>query len=220
VDSLVRSPEAIRVLVVDDHAAVRVGLRKTLGHDGIQVVGDAGDGSAALQALEATRPDVALVDMLLPLESGTEVTRLLLQKRPTLKVIAFSMREERWLVRAALDAGARGFVFKRSPQAHWSRAVRQVLAGQLYVDEPLEPTWDYEAPAPQLSAREAEVLRLLAQGLSRQEAAQRLQIGARTLETYRERGMHKLQLRTREDLMRFAIHAGWLSDGEEPHSSS
>jgi len=200
----------IRVLVVDDHPIVRAGLRSALVEEGIQVVADVSDGSAALAALDAVVPDVALVDMVLPLESGVDITKRLLSRQPRLKVIAFSLREEPALVRDALAAGAKGYISKRSASANFVQAIRQVAEGGSYVSCETYSSADSGAPDTPLSEREEAVLRALSRGKAREAVALELGITLRTLDTYKNRGMHKLQLRSRADLIRFASHAGWL----------
>lgn len=185
----------------------------------MEVVAEAADGRAAITVCREHQPDLALLDMYLPHANGVEVVKELVSELPSLKVVMYSMSEEPWLVREALAAGAKGYVFKSSAPDQLSKALLKVASGQVYVDSALtarhnKPGWRLDEPKPAaslLSKRELEVLQLLARGVPGKEAADALELSPRTLETYRARAMHKLQLRSRVDLMRFAVHSGWLS---------
>lgn len=185
----------------------------------MDIVAEAGDGRSAVDVCREHQPDLALLDMYLPHANGVEVVKELLLELPSLKVVMYSMSEEPWLVREALAAGAKGYVFKSSAADQLSKALLKVASGQVYVDSALtarhtKPGWRLDEPKPAaslLSKRELEVLQLLARGVPGKEAADALELSPRTLETYRARAMHKLQLRSRVDLMRFAVHSGWLS---------
>ncbi|RYZ07532.1 MAG: response regulator transcription factor [Myxococcales bacterium] len=211
------------VVIVDDHSCLRLGLRRTLElSPQLQVVGEAGDGEEALAVVRQLRPDLVVMDLSLPLLNGLEVMRRLRGELPAIKFVAYSLREEAWAAREALEAGAAAYVCKNSPPSELLRAVEQAaITDAVPAAQKLEKSSDApEAPRVRrqnlrLSEREAHVLRLLARGVTLKEAARSLQISVRTLETYRARGMQKLQLRTRVDLMRFAEHSGWLSAPEE-----
>jgi DNA-binding NarL/FixJ family response regulator len=215
-------PESIRrtrIVVIDDHPTTRRGVAGILGGLNMDVVGEAGDGRSALPLCRRLEPDVALLDMFLPHLNGVEVVRQLSRELPASKSVIYSMSEDPWLVREALAAGAKGYVCKSSPPDQLRMALSQVAKGHTYVDSAMSdrharPGWRLSEPKPAaslLSRRELEVLRLLARGLPGKEIANTLALSPRTLETYRARAMHKLQLRSRVDLMRFALHSGWLS---------
>jgi DNA-binding NarL/FixJ family response regulator len=162
------------------------------------------------------------MDVSMPGASGADVTKELKELFPTLRVLALSVHEELAFARMLLDAGAAGYALKRTACDELVRAVRLVAAGEPYVDpllaeqvlrsgrRRLSPGAGTPA-AVALSEREAEVARLLAQGLTMKEIAERLSLSPRTLETYRARAMDKLGLTTRADLVRYAIRRGWLS---------
>jgi DNA-binding NarL/FixJ family response regulator len=210
------------VIVVDDHPSMRLGLRATLASSPeLCVVDEAADGPEALAVVRKHKPDVVVLDLLLPHLNGLDVMRTLLAELPELKFIAYSRREEAWFVREALAAGATGYVFKRSAPSELLRAVKRAAAGHSFVDPALGDLHhglelqaaSSNAKAVRLSEREAQILRLVATGAVAKEAARELQLSNRTFETYKARAMQKLQLRTRSDLLRFAKHSGWL---EEP----
>jgi DNA-binding NarL/FixJ family response regulator len=211
------------VVVVDDHPFLRLGVRRSLATSPLlEVVGEAADGEEALSVVRQIRPDVVVLDLQLPHVNGLDVMRALHDERPELKFVAYSLREEPWVAQEAMSAGASAYVCKSSPADELVSAVEQAAeaaAGPARaVVSRAAPTDKVVAPPPKslrLSEREAAVLQFLARGVTLKEAAARLNIGVRTLETYRARGMHKLQLRSRVDLMRFAEHSGWLLDAEE-----
>jgi DNA-binding NarL/FixJ family response regulator len=211
--------ERVRIVVADDHPTTRRGIGGILGGLNMDVVGEAEDGRSALRLCQMLQPDVALLDMFLPHLNGVEVVTQLCRELPAAKAVIYSMNEDPWLVREALAAGARGYVCKTSPPDQLRMALSQVARGGTYVDSAMSdrharPGWRLNEPKPGaslLSKRELEVLQLLARGLPGKEIADTLALSPRTLETYRARAMHKLQLRSRVDLMRFALHSGWLS---------
>lgn len=212
----------IRILLVDDHPVLRAGVRALLAAEpDLDVIGEASDGPSALAMVESLKPDLVVMDVSLPGPSGAEVTTELKQLYPSLHVLALSVHEELAFARMLLDAGAAGYALKRTACDELVRAVRLVAAGEAYVD-PLLATQLLQSgqrrgspsgtPAVvALSEREAEVVRLLAQGLTMKEVAERLTLSPRTLETYRARALEKLGLKSRADLVRYAIRRGWLN---------
>jgi DNA-binding NarL/FixJ family response regulator len=212
-------PQRIRIVVADDHPITRRGVAGILSGLEMDVIGEAADGRSAITLCRELQPDVAVLDMYLPHVNGVEIVRELCSELPMLKAVMYTMTEDPWLVREALAAGAKGYVFKSSPPDQLRMALSRVAKGHIYVDSALSerhgrPGWKLTEPKPAqalLSKRELEVLQLLARGLPGKEIADALALSPRTLETYRARAMHKLQLRSRVDLMRFALHSGWLS---------
>ena len=212
-------PQRIRIVVADDHPITRRGVAGILSGLDIDVIGEAADGRSAITLCRELQPEVAVLDMYLPHLNGVEIARELRRELPLLKAVMYTMTEDPWLVREALAAGAKGYVSKSSPPDQLRIALSRVARGQTYVDSALSekharPGWKLAEPKPAqalLSKRELEVLKLLARGLPGKEIADTLALSPRTLETYRARAMHKLQLRSRVDLMRFALHSGWLS---------
>jgi two-component system response regulator NreC len=210
------------VVLVDDHNVVRSGLRLLLdGQEDIDVVGEAGNAKDAVFRARALKPDVILLDVVMPGESGIEVLPKLLKESPTTKVLVLSMQDDPSYVREAFAAGASGYVLKEAADEEVVSAVREVAAGGNYVHPALgarmvaaEAKERAESEADPLSEREREVLRLLALGHTNQEIAQQLYISVRTAESHRAHIMQKLRLTTRAELVRYALTHGLLD--EEP----
>jgi two-component system response regulator NreC len=206
----------IRVLVVDDHAVVRAGLRRVLDAEAdIETVGEAPNAERAVfEALEA-RPDVVLMDVVMPGKTGIEGMPALLQAVPDVKVLMLSMQDDLQYVREAFEAGASGYVLKEAADTDVVDAVRAVAAGERYVHPALgarliaaESEERKRAESDPLSERE--VLRLLALGHTNQEIAALLYISVRTAETHRAHLMQKLGLSSRAELVRYALDHGVL----------
>jgi two-component system response regulator NreC len=212
----------VRVLIVDDHAVVRSGLRLLLdAEEGIEPVGEAGNARDGLFQARALKPDVILLDVVLPDQSGIEVLPQLVHENPQAKVLFLSMQDDPHYVREAFAAGASGYVLKEAADAEVVEAIREVARGGRYVHPELgarlvaaevdEQRREAEDP---LSEREREVLRLLALGHTNQEIAKMLYISVRTAETHRAHIMQKLRLSTRAELVRYALQQGLLEDTE------
>jgi DNA-binding NarL/FixJ family response regulator len=209
---------SIRVLIVDDHAVVRTGLRRVLDAEAdIETVGEAPDAERAIFEAIENKPDVVLLDVMLPGKSGIEALPSLLQAVPAAKVLILSMQDDPRYVREAFDAGASGYVLKEAADTEVVGAVRAVAAGEQYVHPTLGARMvaaDAEARrranADPLSDREREVLRLLALGHTNQEIASMLYISVRTAETHRAHIMSKLGLGSRAELVRHALAEGLL----------
>jgi two-component system response regulator NreC len=205
-----------RVAIVDDHAVVRAGLRMLVDAESdLDVVGEAGDAQHAVFVVRAERPDVVLLDVTMPGESGIQVLPKLLHEAPDTKVLILSMEDDPSYVREAFAAGASGYVLKEAADAELVAAIREVAEGGRYVHPALgarlvtaEAKERAAAEADPLSEREHEVLRLLALGHTNQEIAKQLFISVRTAETHRAHIMQKLRLSTRAELVRFAIDRG------------
>jgi two-component system response regulator NreC len=212
----------IRVLIVDDHAVVRTGLRLLLeSEQDIEVVGEAGTARAAVFEARSSKPDVVLMDVVMPGGSGIDVTPQLLHEKPDAKVLVLSMQDDPSYVRQAFAAGAAGYVLKEAADAEVVAAVREVASGGRYVNPALgaklvaaDADERARAEADPLSDREREVLRLLALGHTNQEIAKMLYISVRTAETHRAHIMQKLHLTSRADLVRYALANGLLSEPE------
>jgi two-component system, NarL family, response regulator NreC len=209
---------SIRVLIVDDHAVVRTGLRRVLdGEADIQTVAEAPDAERAIFEAIESKPDVVLLDVMMPGKSGIEALPSLLQAAPDAKVLILSMQDDPRYVREAFDAGASGYVLKEAADTEVVGAVRAVASGEQYVHPTLGARMvaaDAEArrrsDADPLSDREREVLRLLALGHTNQEIASMLYISVRTAETHRAHIMRKLGLASRAELVRYALAEGLL----------
>jgi two-component system, NarL family, response regulator NreC len=214
--------ETIRVLIVDDHAVVRSGLRRVLeAEDGFEVVGEAGDMRNAVFEARAQTPDVILMDIVMPGASGIEATPAVLKEAPNARVVVLSMQDDPRYVREAFAAGASGYVLKEAADTELVQAVREVADGGRYVHPALgarmitaEADERRRAEEDPLSEREREVLRLLALGHTNQEIAKMLYISVRTAETHRAHIMQKLRLTTRAELVRYALDQGLLEPGE------
>jgi DNA-binding NarL/FixJ family response regulator len=213
----------IRVLLIDDHAVVREGLRALINAQaGIEVVGEASDGQSALPLAEALRPDVAIVDISMPGMKGAETTEHLKRASPDLKVLALTVHEDKGYLQLLLQAGASGYALKRAASEELIHAIRVVASGGVYLDPFLagkvvgrlvrKPSSREEIQVEPLSERETDVLQRLARGYSVKEIAAQLEIGVRTVETYKSRSFEKLGLRSRTDLIRHAIQRGWLQE--------
>jgi two-component system response regulator NreC len=208
----------IRIVVVDDHAVVRSGLKLLLEAErDMKVVGDAGNTRDAIFEVRAGKPDVVLLDVVMPDESGIEALPKLLHEAPAAKVLMLSMQDDPSYVREAFAAGASGYVLKEAADAEVVAAIREVASGNRYVHPALgarmvaaDAAAQEAAASDPLSDREREVLRLLALGHTNQEIAKQLFISVRTAETHRAHIMRKLQLSTRAELVRYAIEHGQL----------
>lgn len=212
--------EAIRVLIVDDHAVVRSGIKLLLEQeDDIEPVGEAGSARDAVFAARSGKPDVILLDVMMPDGSGLDAIPQLLHEHPETKILVLSMQDDPRYVREAFAAGATGYVLKEAADVEVVSAVREVARGGRYVHPELgarllaaEAATAREAAEDPLSEREHEVLRLLALGHTNQEIARQLFISVRTAETHRAHIMQKLRLSSRAELVRYAIAHGMLEE--------
>ena len=227
------SAEPIRVLVVDDHAVVREGIRHILeGEPGFVVVGEAGNGADALKLAAEHRPDVVVLDVSMPGESGLRVAPRLREVAPETRVLIMSMHDNAEYVREGVRSGASGYLLKDSAAAELRLAVRAVHAGGSYFSTPAalglsgaDAARDVSRPSADtsgrdggsaaaalelLTAREREVLDGIARGLTNKEIAAELGISHRTVETHRESLMRKLGIRTVAGLTRFVLDAGGI----------
>jgi two-component system response regulator NreC len=210
----------VRVLIVDDHAVVRTGIRLLLNRElDIEPVGEAGSGREAILEARSLKPDVILMDVVMPDGSGLDVIPTLLEERPETKILVLSMQDDPRYVREAFAAGASGYVLKEAADVEVVAAVRDVARGGRYVHPELgarliaaEADAARKADEDPLSDREREVLRLLALGHTNQEIAKQLYISVRTAETHRAHIMQKLRLSSRAELVRYAITEGLLEE--------
>jgi DNA-binding NarL/FixJ family response regulator len=210
----------IRVFVVDDHAVLRAGLRMLINaQKDMQVVGEAANAREAHTQIEQTAPDVVTLDLSMPGGSGLKLVEQIHAHCPKSRVLILTMHDDAAYCRAALAAGACGYVVKTAADTQLLTAIRAVAEGHLFVDPSTADASGVgpavvEVPAlrcgPALSTREQEVLVLLAQGLTNQAVADRLFLSVKTIETYRTRITEKLGLRTRADIFRYAVEVGLL----------
>ena len=214
---------SIRVLIVDDHAVVRSGLKLLLeAEKGIDPVGEAGSARDAVFQARAVKPDVILLDLVMPERTGLDVLPQLKHENPETKVLVLSMQDDPRYVQEAFAAGASGYVLKEAADAEVVEAIREVAKGNRYVNAQLgarivaaAAEAERRAEADPLSDREREVLRLLALGHTNQEIAKQLYISVRTAETHRAHIMQKLRLSSRAELVRYALDRGLLEDRGE-----
>lgn len=209
----------MNVLLVDDHAIVREGLRAILEREpDMRVVGEGADGAGAVAQAVALRPDVVVMDVSMAGLNGVEATRRILHALPRARVVALSMHVDRQYVYAMFEAGAAGYVPKNVASEELIRALRVVAAGGSYVSPAIvgvavealrgaRPA----APGAALTAREREVLQLLAEGHTSKEIAERMRIALSTVETYRRHIMEKLDLRSIAALTKYAVRRGYTS---------
>lgn len=214
----------IHVLIVDDHTLVRSGLRLLLEAEPDVLVDDeAGDAEQAVRLARLHKPDIILLDVVMPGRSGLEAAPDILQAAPKAKILVLSMQDDPSYVRQAFSAGATGYLLKEAADDELVQAVREVASGRRYVHPALgarlaaaEAEARARAEADPLSEREREVLRLLALGHTNQEIAKLLYISVRTAETHRAHVMQKLRLSTRAELVRHALRQGLLEPDGEP----
>jgi two-component system response regulator NreC len=213
---------AIRLLIVDDHQLVRSGLRRLLeAEDDITVEDEGGTAHDAVRLARLHKPDVVLLDVVMPGGSGLDAIPEILAAAPQAKVLALSMQDDPSYVRQAFATGASGYVLKEAADDELLAAIREVAVGGRYVDHQLgarlaahDARAATETDADPLSDREREVLRLLALGHTNQEISKLLFISVRTAETHRARIMQKLGLATRAELVRHAIERGLLVEDD------
>ncbi|MDZ7801033.1 MAG: response regulator transcription factor [Trueperaceae bacterium] len=209
----------LRLFVVDDHAIVRAGVCMLLdARDGFEVVGEADSGEEALRAAPELAPDVVVLDLSLPGINGIETARRLRTLLPGAHFVALSMHEDPAYVQGFLEAGGSGYVPKSSLETQLEDAILAVSRGEYYAPARLlaELARDMANGDPQrqarLTGRESEVVRQIAHGSTYREIAEALGISEKTVATYRERASEKLGVRTRADLVRWALRNGMLDD--------
>lgn len=204
----------IKVLIADDHSIVRAGLRRIVEESGdMEVVAEASDGKGALLRVQKEKPDVAVIDISMPGLDGLEVTAQLHAGYPKLPVIILTMHEEEQYVIRAIEAGAMGYITKRSAPEQLVNAIRKVYAGSRYLSAEATDLLALrvargsqgQSPLDSLSTRELQVLRRLAMGHTNREIASAYGISIKTVDTYRFRLLKKLNLRNNAELSRFAI---------------
>ena len=222
-----------RVIIADDHALVAEGVTKLIERD-VQLVGSVADGRALVQAVEKLNPDLALVDISLPLLNGLDACRQIKKANPTVKVIALTMHLEKHFVTEAFRAGVSGYVLKQSVADELIFAIKEVLKGRTYVsplvtqnlvEQALQPApgaqpIDRQAPPSHLSLRQREVLQLVAEGKSTKEIASTLNVSIKTVEFHKTRIMKELKLHSTAELTKHAIALGLVSINEAVTSNA
>jgi len=210
-----------RLLLADDHAVLRAGLRLLLtSQNEYEVVGEASSGTETLTLAEELQPDLILLDLSMPALGGLDALPALRKLAPAAKILILTMHDDPQYLRQALKHGASGYVLKKAADSELLSAIKAVLRGEMYVHPSMtrvlledmlpesqstnENTWG------SLSEREQEVLKMAALGHTSAEIAEQLNLSAKTIETYRARGMEKLGLRTRAALVKFVLHQGLM----------
>jgi DNA-binding NarL/FixJ family response regulator len=204
---------SLRILLADDHVIVRQGIRNLLTQAGYDVVGEATDGREAVQLARDLHPDIALLDLAMPLLNGIDAAREIRKVSGQTKPILLTMQNEGPYVTEAFRAGVKGYVLKTQGTKDLCEAIREVARGSIYVSPSLSETTlgtpaESVLPPDPLTPREREILQLIAEGKSSKEAADILGISFHTVESHRTRMMSKLAIHTRAGLVRYAIRQG------------
>jgi DNA-binding NarL/FixJ family response regulator len=214
--------EKTRIVLADDHPIVLDGLRNLIrAEPDFELVGEAASGLTALKIIREQRPDVAVLDISMPELNGIVLSRRLAGEMPGLRLLVLTLHEDRAYLNQALEAGVRGYVLKRSAVENLVQAIRAVMVGGLYIDPAIvgrvfeskqvnKRLLARKGAAPALTDREADVLKMAALGFTNKEIASRLDVGVKSIETYKARGLEKLGLKTRAELVRYASGQGWL----------
>lgn len=207
----------MRVVIADDHAVVRSGIRAVLErHEGVEVVAEAEDGEAALEAVRRERPDLAIVDVKMPKMNGLEATRAIKAEAPDVAILILSMHEDERYLFEALRAGASGYVLKRQADTDLLDAVETVARGEPFLTPEAQrllirdALGEGDVGKEELTPREEEVVKLVAEGVTSREIADTLGLAAKTVENHRSNAMRKLGMRDRTELVRYAIRTGLI----------
>lgn len=217
-----------RILIADDHALLRAGLRMLLdAQRDMRVVGEAADAAGTVRLARETDADVLLLDLAMPGAAGTSVVEQVVNERSQLKVLVLTMHDDPTYARAALNAGAVGYVVKKAADTELLSAIRATRGGRTFVDVTAAGRTardllgrgrgrGHARPGASLSKREAQVLELLARGHTNREIAESIGVGVKTVETYRSRATQKIGARSRADIVRYALEAGLLGRKSAP----
>jgi len=213
----------LRILLADDHKIIRDGLKLLVNDQpDMHVVGEAGNGREVLEKARELKPNVVVMDLSMPEMNGLQATARLKEERPEIKVVALTVHEDESYLRQLCQAGAAGYVLKRSAGDELIQAIRTVAKGGLFFDATLAnnalagqrapSTIKGETHTAELSEREKDVLIQLAWGFSNKEIAAKLRISVKTVETYKVRIGEKLGLRSRSDIVQYAMRQGWMNE--------
>jgi DNA-binding NarL/FixJ family response regulator len=213
----------LRILLAEDHETVREGLKMIINaQDDMEVVGEVGDGRAAVARASELLPDIVLMDVSMPRLNGLKATEKVKECCPQVKVLTLTRHTDDGYLQQLLRAGASGYVLKQSPPSELLHAIRAVAGGGKYLDPTVtekvmkgflsqSASWRVAAPGSP-SGRESEVLRLIAWGYSNKEIAARMELSVKTVEAHKANAMKKLGMRSRIDIVRYALLQGWLQD--------
>ncbi|MCA1567726.1 MAG: response regulator transcription factor [Acidobacteria bacterium] len=213
----------LRVLLADDHALIRDGVKGLInGQADMEVIGEAGDGREAWHKVKSLQPDILILDITMPDLNGVQATERIKRDVPNVKVLILTAHEDKGFLQQMLQAGVSGYMLKRAAAAELIRAIRVVAAGGIYIDPEIaskivtsyvgRQSSRESVQGGDLSEREEEVLRLIAWGHSNKEIAVRLNISVKTVEGHKSKIMEKLGLKNRVEVVRYALHRGWLQD--------
>ncbi|WP_319522093.1 response regulator transcription factor [uncultured Desulfosarcina sp.] len=214
-----------KILIVEDHPIFRWGLSELINQEpDLVVCGDATDVSGAWKAIEWFKPDLIIADITLENSDGIELTKEVTRRNKGIPVLILSMHDQFLYAERALHAGARGYIMKQEAMESVVTAIRQVLAGKIYLNEKVKdqilfnladrPAGNNRSPLDRLTDRELEVFRMIGKGFSTREIASKLHLSIKTIGTYRERIKEKLNLKHANELVRHAVH--WEKTGEIP----
>ena len=208
---------ALRILLADDHILVRDGIKVTLEVNGFKIIGEASDGREAVRMVRELKPDVAVFDVSMPNLNGVDAARIAIKETPGIKIVLLTVHIENEYVDEALRAGVSGYVLKKQATADLIKAIQEVSAGNIYLSPGISRAVmeafrsGKELAARTLTAREREVLQLIAEGKTTKEIGGVLGISVKTAETHRSRVMDKLEIRDTAGLVRYAIRMGLVS---------
>jgi two-component system response regulator NreC len=209
-----------KVVIADDHAIVRAGLRALI-HDeiGLDLIGEAAGGIEAIELVEKNKPDVLVLDISMPDLDGISVTRMLKPSFPDLRILILTLHEDEAMVKEAIKAGASGYILKRAAESELITAIQVILRGDMYVDpsmlrsllgEPKSVSPQQSTPAESLTPRETEILKLIVEGFTNRQIGEHLNISIRTVEGHRANITDKLGLHSRLELVRYARQHGMI----------
>jgi two-component system response regulator NreC len=233
---MVARTRKIRVMIVDDHAILRAGLRMLVNAQAdMEVVSEAPDGEKAIQEVREAKPDVTLLDLTMPRVGGMKALQEIARNCRETRVLVLTMHDDPAYLRSALAAGAAGYLLKKALDSELIAAIRAVHRGGIFVDPRLASILVQDVlakigtksgprePMNILSDRELQVLQFVARSYSSAQIAKQIAVGVKTVETYRSRFAEKLGLRTRSDVIRFAVQMGLLTpetlESETDHSA-
>ena len=211
----------IRILIADDHAIVRAGLRSLIQSESatMELVGEAAGGYETIELVEKVQPNVLVLDLSMPDLDGISVTKKIAPQFPDLKILILTLHEDEALLRAALKAGASGYILKRAAEIELVSAIHSILRGDLYVDPSMvrkllsdetPPAVPQSRSTEMLTPRETEVLKLIVQGYTNRQIGEELNISVRTAESHRSNLSDKLGLHSRVELVRYAREHGLI----------
>jgi len=212
---------AIQILITDDHQLFREGIVNLLAASPqIKVVGQAGNGQEAIEMARTLKPDVVIMDLSLPVVNGVDATRILHQELPDIKILVLSMHADKHFIKEALEAGASGYLFKNCTYSQLIEAINTVYQGKKYlsakitevlIDDYLNKDEEVTGIQQELTERESEILKLIAEGVSARDISAQLFISVKTVGTHKQHLLEKLKLKSTVDIIKYAIKKGIIS---------